>query len=128
MKPEKFSIKKRAKSFTYAMNGIKILISNEHNARIHLVFTILVILMGIFFNIPTLEWISISFAISLVFICEITNTAIEYIANFISPNYDEKIKKIKDLAAGAVLIAAINSVVVGLIIFVPKLKIFLELF
>ena len=121
MKSEKFSFTKRIKSFSYAFNGFKIMFQNEHNSRIHLVLAVFVVLAGVLTEISRMEWIAISFAISLVFICEIINTAIEYLANFVSPDYHELIKKVKDLGAAAVLLAAINSVVVGLFVFVPKI-------
>lgn len=116
-----FSLSKRLKSFIYAFNGLRILIKEEHNARIHLFATIVVIAAGFFFEISLLEWIAVSFAIGFVIVLEIANAAIENIADFISPAHNERIKKIKDLAAAAVLVAAITSVVVGVIVFLPKL-------
>ncbi|MCB1179227.1 MAG: diacylglycerol kinase family protein [Leptospiraceae bacterium] len=122
MKQEKFSFKKRLKSFTYAFNGFRILFREEHNARIHLVFAILALISGFYFKITTTEWISIIFVIGLVFILEILNSAIENICDFISPEYHETIKKVKDLSAAAVLFGAIVSVFVGLIVFLPYLR------
>lgn len=121
MQHSQFSLSKRLKSFTYAFNGLRILIKEDHNARIHLFATIVVIAAGFFFEISLLEWIAVSFAIGFVIVLEIVNSAIESIADFISPAHDERIKKIKDLAAAAVLVAAITAVVVGVIVFLPKL-------
>lgn len=112
---------KRIKSFKYAFNGLRILIKEEHNARIHLFATICVIIAGLFYEISLIEWIAIIFSIGLVVSLEIINSSIENIADFISPERDEKIKKIKDLSASGVLISAITALIIGLIIFIPKI-------
>ena len=121
MKYEKFSIIKRLKSFTFALNGLKILILEEHNARIHLVAAILVIISGILLKISNAEWVAVTFSIGLVFALETINSAIENLADFVSPEKNDQIKKVKDLSAGAVLIGAIAALVNGLIIFIPKI-------
>jgi diacylglycerol kinase len=121
MQNEPFSIKKRLKSFVYAFNGIKILIRDEHNARIHLLATIFVIVLGFYLNISTPEWIAVLFAIGFVFAMEMTNSAIENLCDFASPEKHETIKKVKDLAAGAVLLSAVSALIIGLIIFIPKI-------
>ncbi len=116
----KFSTSSRIKSFVFAFNGIKIVFKEEHNAQIHLVATCLVIALGFYFHIAKTEWLAIIFAIALVISLEIVNTAIEYIANFICNERNEVIKKIKDLSAAAVLVAAIAALLIGAIIFIPK--------
>lgn len=121
MNQGKFSITKRLHSFKYAFNGLRILIKEEHNARIHLFASICVIAAGLFFNLSTLEWVAICFAIGFVISLETVNSAIENIADFISPEKHEKIKKIKDLAAAAVLISALTTLVIGAVIFIPKI-------
>ena len=121
MKNKPFSLKARLKSFKYAFNGLKILIKNEHNSRIHLLVTICVIAAGFILNISKLEWIVVVLTIGFVFTTEIINSAIEYIADFISPERNDLIKSAKDLAAGAVLVSAISAVVIGIIIFLPKI-------
>ncbi|OAQ39619.1 diacylglycerol kinase [Pedobacter psychrophilus] len=121
MKPQKFSLLERFKSFKYAFDGYHYLFKEEHNSRIHLFFTVLVIILGFVFRINYLEWIVVLFAIALVIITEILNTTIEKLADFVSPEKNIKIKIIKDLAAAAVFTSAIISVVIGLIIFIPKL-------
>lgn len=120
VKNEKFSITKRFKSFGYAFNGLKILFKEEHNARIHLLATIIVIGLAWFFKISSLEWIAILFAVGFVIVTEILNTAIENVSDFISPEKHDAIKKIKDLSAGAVLISSIIALVIGVIVFIPK--------
>jgi len=121
MPNEPFSIRKRLKSFVYAGNGIKILLRDEHNARIHLFATIIVIILGFLYNISSIEWIAVLFSIALVISMEMINSAIENMCNFISPEMHASIKIIKDLAAGAVLVSAIIALIIGLIIFVPKI-------
>jgi diacylglycerol kinase len=117
------SIKQRIDSFKYAFNGLKLLIKEEHNARIHVFFAACALIMGVLLKISKNEWITILFCISLVIALELINSAIENIADFVSPEKHVQIKKIKDLSAGAVLIAAIISAIIGLIVFIPKLTI-----
>ncbi len=116
-----FSIKKRLKSFSYAFNGFKILIKEEHNARIHLFAAIIAIILGVILHISTCEWLAIILSIGLVISLEIVNSAIENIADFISPQKHDKIKKIKDLSASAVLVGAFSALIIGFLIFLPKL-------
>ena len=120
MKSQKFSIIQRFKSFKYAFEGYKYLFNEEHNARVHLFFTALSIICGFIFRISNLEWLGVLTAIALVFITEILNTAIEKLADFVSPERNINIKIIKDLAAAAVFTSAAISVIIGLIIFIPK--------
>lgn len=121
MEPQKFSIRKRIKSFSFAFNGLKILITEEHNARIHLVAAICAVIASIVFEISAFEWIAVIIAIGLVFALELMNSAIESIADFVAPEKNEKIKKIKDLSAAGVLISAITALIIGMIVFLPKI-------
>lgn len=121
MKPNKFSLIKRAKSFIPAFNGLWILIKEDHNSRIHLTATVIVITAGIVFDISSYEWIAIIFAIGLVFAVEIINTVVENLADLITIDKHPTIKKIKDLSAAAVLISAITALLIGLVVFVPKI-------
>ena len=116
-----FRLKDRLKSFTHAFSGIGVLIKQEHNARIHLVILILVIIAGIVLKITATGWIAIVFAAGLVFASECFNTAIENLSDVVSPEKNEKIKIAKDVAAAGVLISAIISVVVGIIVFLPAI-------
>jgi diacylglycerol kinase len=113
---------KRLQSFKHAFNGLRILLREESNAWIHFCIAICVLVAGFVFKISVEEWIVVIFCISFVFALELLNTAIENMANFVSKEYHDLIKKTKDLAAGAVLIGAIVSAIIGLIIFVPKIK------
>lgn len=118
---QKFSVKNRLKSFKYAFNGLKTLLKEEHNARIHLLATIFVVFLGFILSISFLEWIAVIFAIGMVFALEILNAAIENLSDFVSAEKHEMIGKIKDLGAAAVLVGAISAFLVGIIIFVPKI-------
>lgn len=117
----KFSLKDRLKSFSYAMNGVRHVFSLEHNMHIHSVCAVLVIISGFYFQITPTEWIAISLAIGGVFAAEMFNTAIEKLVDLLHPERNPQAGLIKDIAAGAVLVMAIVSVVIGLIIFIPKL-------
>ena len=118
---KKFSLEKRVESFKYALNGLKIVFIEEHNARIHLIVSLIVIACGFIFHISTVEWIIICFAIGLVISMEIINSAIENLSDFVSPEHHKLIKKVKDLSAAAVLVCTISSVVIGILVFLPKI-------
>jgi len=114
-----FSIRDRYKSFGYAFAGIYVLISSQHNAWIHVFMSVMVIVAGFLFQVTAIEWIMLIFAIVIVFIAEAMNTAIELLCDFVSPDRQELIRKTKDVAAGAVLLAAMGAASIGLIIFLP---------
>jgi diacylglycerol kinase (ATP) len=109
------------KSFTYALKGIYFYITSEGNVRIHLLATVLVIGMGCWLHVTLKQWILLVLAIGLVHAAEAFNTAIEEIVNFISPQQHPSAGKIKDLAAGAVLITAVTAAIIGALIFTPLL-------
>lgn len=118
---EKFSLKKRSKSALYALNGLRVLFLEEHNSRIHIAIVIVVVTGGFLLKISNTEWLVICILIALVFSLEIINSAIENICDYISPQWNEVIKKVKDLAAAAVFVSSLISVICGAIIFLPKL-------
>lgn len=115
-----FSLKARLKSFTYAFNGLRVMLKNEHNFRIHCFATVCAVTTGIIFNLSALEWAAIVFAIVLVVAGETFNSAVERLCDFVQPGRDERIGIIKDMSAGAVLLCAIAAVIIGLLVFVPK--------
>lgn len=121
-----FSFKKRLQSFGFAINGIIKVIQNEHNARIHVLALILVVSSGLFLDIDSMEWIAISIVAGMVILTELLNTAIERLADFVEPKWNDKIGLIKDYCAGAVLISAVVAAIVGGIIFIPKLMMITE--
>ena len=109
----------RMKSMTYAYQGAKKLITTEHSIMVQFSLGILMTIAGFYFGITKAEWIFQTFAIGLVMSMEGLNTAVEKIADFIHPNYHERIGFIKDIAAGAVFFAAMTAIAVGLIIYIP---------
>ena len=113
------------KSFSNALRGIAFLFKSQSNARIELIIACIVILAGLLFRISNTEWITILLCIAMVLSLEGINTSIEIFADKLHPDFDMEIGKAKDVAAGAVLIAAIVAAFIGFIIFVPLL---LELF
>lgn len=117
----KFSIKARFKSFGYAFAGIKSFFNSQHNAWIHLLATVVVIFLAVFFHISNSEAVALIFAVGFVWVSELLNTAIEKIMDFISVERDPKIKLIKDISAGSVLVAAITALAVGCFVFIPKI-------
>ena len=116
-----FSLKDRINSFYYAFRGLGNLLKNEHNSRIHLSTAIFAIILGFYCSISTLEWACISIVIGLVFLTELLNTSIERLADKVEPNWNKTIGEVKDYASAAVLIASVVAVLVGGIIFIPKL-------
>ncbi|SER46603.1 diacylglycerol kinase family protein [Pedobacter rhizosphaerae] len=118
---QKFSVTDRLKSFKYAFSGIRLFFVEGHNARIHLLAAVLVIAISFYYNISHLEWMAILFAVALVWVTEMINTALETLSDVVSPVHHPKIKIVKDIAAGAVLIAAVAAVIVALLIFLPRL-------
>jgi diacylglycerol kinase len=116
-----FSWKSRLKSFAYAWEGVVSFFRGEHNAWIHLVITSLVLVLSVTLEINKWEAIAVVFSVAFVWTAEMFNTAIEKAMDFISVERHPQIKLVKDIAAGAVLIAAIAAVLVGCFIFIPKL-------
>ncbi len=112
---------RRLKSFKYAFNGIKFVFKTQINFKIHLFAALVAIVLGFWLKINYYEWLILIIIIFFVLIAETFNTIVEKIMDYINPNFDEKIGIIKDLAAAAVLIAAILSIIVGLVIFLPKI-------
>lgn len=104
-----------------SINGIKYTLKSGRNFKIQLVFAIIAIIAGIIFKISLLEWSIITILVFFVLFAEMINTVIETIVNMITNEYDENAKIAKDVSAGAVTFCAICSVIVGLIIFIPKL-------
>lgn len=119
MKNNQFKAENFFKSQGYARNGLKLIYKNERNFRIDLAVAILVVCAGIFFNISHFDWIAISLVISMVFISEVINSAIEALCDTVSQDFKINIKYAKDVSAGAVLVSALVSVITGIIVFLP---------
>ncbi len=109
----------RGKSFACAWRGIVSLLHTQMNARIHLLATVAVIVAGFVLRIPRGEWVPLAFAIGIVWIAEAANTALELLADRISREHDEMIGRAKDVAAGAVLLAAITAAIIGALVLGP---------
>ncbi|MDR3140843.1 MAG: diacylglycerol kinase family protein [Tannerellaceae bacterium] len=123
MKNEGFTFRKRLESFRYAFNGIKTLLA-EPNARIHSIAAVIAVAAGFLFDLSSAEWIAVVTVTGAVFTAEALNTAIERLADAVSPGYHETIKQVKDLSAAAVLFISIAAAITGAIIFLPKLLMF----
>lgn len=118
---EGFSIRARIRSFRYALEGIAAFFQSEHNAWLHFMATVAVITLATLVGVTKTEMLALVFAIGFVWVAEMFNTCIEKVMDFVSDQRHKDIKFIKDLAAGAVLVAAITALVVGLVVFIPKL-------
>lgn len=118
---KKFSIRRLFRSFSYALRGVRQVIYAEQNARVHTLVLVCVVSAGIYFRLSPMEWIAVALAAGGVFAGETFNTAIEELSDAVSPQYDERIKRVKDFSAGAVLIMAITAAIIGLVIFIPKI-------
>ena len=114
-------MRNRIRSFRYALAGLRRFVNREHNARIHLVATILVVIMARVLEVSAMEAAILAVATGLVWVAEILNTCVEKLADHITRERHPEIGVIKDLAAGAVLVAAIVAVIAGSFIFIPKL-------
>jgi diacylglycerol kinase len=121
VKSNKFTLKSRFESLKFAFRGFRSLLKNEHNSRIHFMAAIAVIIGGIILKINPFEWSLVILVIGIVFLTELLNSSLEALADFIDPEWNESIRKAKDYAAAAVLISAIISVVVGALIFIPRI-------
>jgi diacylglycerol kinase (ATP) len=121
MNKKQFSIVARARSFTHASRGIRLFIQTTHNAWLHIACTVFVIALGVYFSITRFEWMVLVFAIGIVLVAEAFNTAIEIDIDLTSPEIHPLAGDTKDVAAGAVLIASITALVVGVLIFAPYL-------
>jgi diacylglycerol kinase (ATP) len=121
MNSQGFSIRARVRSFRFAMDGIASFFLREHNAWLHFIATVAVFTLAAFVGVSKLELLALVFAVGFVWVAEMFNTCIERMMDFISVKQDAEIKFIKDLAAGAVLTAAVTALAVGLVVFIPKL-------
>ena len=119
-KKESFLVN-RLKSVGFAFKGAVLLLKTEASIKIQFTLGVIVTIAGFYYNISTTEWLIQLLAIALVMCAESVNTAIEAIADFIHPEHHDKIGLIKDIAAGAVFIAAIFTSIIGLIIYIPKI-------
>ena len=113
-------VKKRLLSFKWAIKGIGNLFSKHANAQLHLLATIAVVFLSVFFRITVVESCLVILCIALVLSMEALNSSIETLADRVSAQQDDLIRQVKDIAAAAVLISAIGAAIVGGVIFLPK--------
>lgn len=121
MQPEKFSVKSRFGSFKFALRGLKSMLKNEHNSRIHLLAAVIALTLAVILKINRDEWALLIIVIGVVFITELLNSSLEALADLVDNEWNEKIKISKDYAAAAVIISAIIALVIGGLIFIPKI-------
>lgn len=114
---QKFSIIKRAKSFTHAGRGVWIFVKTTHNAWVHILVLVSAILLGFYFDISRFDWFLLIFAGGFVLAAEAINTAIEIDIDLTSPEFHPYARDTKDVAAGAVLIASATALIIGVLIF-----------
>ena len=119
--PKRTGIAGLAASFGYALVGLRTQITTQANTRIHAVATVLVVAAGFWCGLSRLEWCAIVAAIGLVWTAEGLNTALEFLTDLVSPEHHPLAEKAKDVAAGAVLTAAMTAATIAAIIFLPKL-------
>jgi diacylglycerol kinase (ATP) len=115
----KFSLRARVRSFVYAGRGISTMLASQHNAWIHAVASACVIAGGLLAGVGRLEWCALVLAIVSVWTAEALNTAFEFLCDVASPEFHPLVAKAKDVAAGAVLIAALGATLVGLFVLGP---------
>ncbi len=116
-----FSLKSRLQSFRCAISGLSLMIRSQHNAWLHALATATVIALGGLLQISREDWCWLVLALVAVWTAEAMNTALELLADVASPEFHPLVEKAKDVAAGAVLLSAIGSVIIGLLVFGPHL-------
>ena len=122
----KFSFSKFFKSFGYAIKGVAEVFCREQNFKVHTLMGFLAILLGCLFQIALWEWCFLALVIALVLAAEMVNTALEHLCNITHPEQNETVRVIKDVSAGMVLVCALGALVVGIVIFLPKVIAFLQ--
>jgi diacylglycerol kinase (ATP) len=122
MKPHKpFSPKGRARSFVYAWRGFAHVVKTQHNMWLHLLVAVAVIALGFGLHVSRADWLWLIASIAFVFFAEIMNSAFEFLCDVASKEFNPAVEKAKDIAAAAVLVAALGAVLIGLMVFWPYL-------
>ena len=125
-KRRKYSLKRLINSFGYAIKGIITVYKTEQNIVIHSIVALIVIFLAYYLKVSNIELCLLVLVIALVIAFEIINTALEYVVDMAMPNIHPMAKMAKDASSGAVLITAIASIIIGLIIFLPKIMVLLS--
>jgi diacylglycerol kinase len=121
MGTQRFFLAARLDSFRYAGNGIAVMMRSQHNAWLHAIATVVVCLVAFYLDVTRDEWCSIVLTMVAVWSAEALNTALEFLANAVAPTPHPLIKKAKDVAAGAVLLAVAGAMIIGVLILGPRL-------
>jgi diacylglycerol kinase (ATP) len=121
-----FTFTGRLRSVRYAFRGVRLMLASQHNAWVHATATVVVIIVGIILHLTRDEWCWITAAVVGVWTAEGLNTAFEFLCDVASPEFHPLVERAKDVAAGAVLISAVGSAVIGLLVFGPHVRAFLR--
>ena len=121
-----FQFSGRVRSFRFAFMGIWTMLKSQHNAWIHAVATVVVIVAGLSLGLTTHDWCWLVLAIMAVWTAEALNTAFEFLADVASPDFHPLVKHSKDVAAGAVLISAVGSIIIGMLVFGPYVLVMIK--
>lgn len=116
-----FSLAGRARSFSHAFRGIGVLLARQHNARVHLAATLLVVALAAWLRVSRGEWALLVAAMGLVWMAEALNSAVEELADAVHPGQHPGVGRAKDVAAAGVLLAAVAAAVIGGLILIPRL-------
>ena len=116
---DRFTIRRRLRSFRYAGRGIVTMLASQHNAWIHAAATFTVFVVGAIVELSAIEWGLIILSVMAVWMAEALNTAFEFLAGVASPSFHPLVEKAKDVAAGAVLISAFGALLIGLAVIGP---------
>ncbi|MDT0607761.1 diacylglycerol kinase [Croceitalea rosinachiae] len=119
--PKESFLVNRINSVGFAFKGLFLLVLTEASIKIQLVIALIMTALGFYLDISTTEWVLQCISIGLVMGIEGMNTAIEKLSDYVQPEYDEKIGFIKDISAGAVMLVSIIAVIIGLLIYLPKI-------
>jgi diacylglycerol kinase (ATP) len=118
---KRFTLRARLRSFGYAFAGLRLMLTEQHNARIHLVVTAALLVLSAVLGLSRFEWCWIVAAIAMVWATEAMNTALEVLADAVAPDPHPLVGRAKDAAAGAVLVAALGAAAIGLLVLGPRL-------
>lgn len=116
----------RLQSFSHALRGLGTLLATQPNARVHAAFALAACALGVFLRITAVEWGLVLLCLGAVFAAEAFNTALEFLADEVTLETRERLRRAKDLSAAAVLVACLASAIVGLIIFLPRLALWIQ--
>jgi len=117
--PQRFSLNGRAKSLAFAVEGLVFMFRTQHNAWLHALATLSVIVLGLYLDVSAADWRWLVAAMAMVWGAEALNTAVEYVCDVVAPNFHLAVKRAKDIAAGGVLIAAVAAAIIGTLTFWP---------